>query len=503
MINTFFDRLAERAKKIDSLLCIGLDPRVPDDLDQDSAMGVIVQQNKDLIAATKELALAYKPNIAFYEAWGEAGLMALRSTLGFIPEDIPIILDAKRGDIGATSEAYAKAAFEQWGADAVTVAPYMGSDSVKPFLNNDGKAVFVLCKTSNPGASDFQELMVHEAGTRNEPVPLYVQTARTALTWGDQIGLVVAANDGEALRAIRQEFPDTWLLAPGIGAQGGSIYDAVAAGLSAEGSGILLVIARSIANAPDPALAANNALLEFRAARDRVLNNRRLHGKNPVSNRQKSGPQVDASVAGLRHELLKGLVETGCFKTGDFILKSGLHSPFYIDLRRVISDVRILRIAGRAYAALIRDLREKRGLKFDRIAGIPIAALPLASATSLETGIPMIFPRIQQKDHGTGNLIEGEFKAGERVLLLDDLITTGKSKIEAIEILRNAGLEVKHLVVLIERGKAGRRDMDREKVELYSFADIEDFLPVCRAMGVLNDDIDIAVQKFLADEGQK
>ena len=160
----FFERVGQRAKSIDSVLCVGLDPRVPEGISGDEATKFIVDTNKALIDATAAVAAAYKPNIAFYEAWGEAGLLALRATLGHIPSDIPVILDAKRGDIGATAEAYAQAAWEQFHVDAITVSPYMGFDSVEPFSRDPEKGIFVLCKTSNPGANDFQMSNAGAAG---------------------------------------------------------------------------------------------------------------------------------------------------------------------------------------------------------------------------------------------------------------------------------------------------------------------------------------------------
>jgi len=463
----FFDRLEASCRKKDSLLCVGLDPRV-EATDPAEARGKIVAANRALIEATLPFAAAYKPNIAFYEAWGPEGLMALEETLDLITDDTPVILDAKRGDIGPTAEAYAQASFRHPAVGSVTIAPYMGRDSVDPFLKKPGKAVFVLARTSNPSAVEIQDLKYKKA-------PLYLKMARIAAGWDRRVGLVVAGNDEKALQILREALPDTWFLSPGIGAQGGTMAGAVAAGLRADGLGILTAASREISQADKPAAKARDLRDQLNEARAKVLSDR------------KAAP---AAMTKLKRKVLEGLIRTECFKLGEFVLKSGIKSPFYVDLRRVASDPKVLKLAGKAYAQLMRDL------DFVRVAGIPVAALPLASAASLETGTPMIYPRIPPKAHGTGNNIEGEWKAGERVLLLDDLITTGKSKQEAIEVLRGEGLVVTDLVVLLERGAAGRQDMEASGVKLHAFAQIEEFFAVARDLGLIDNDKEAELLRF-------
>jgi uridine monophosphate synthetase len=476
----FFQKLEERSAGIKSLLCVGLDPRHAIQPGSDAAESLtgMIEENKRIIEATADLALAYKPNIAFYEALGAPGIQALEVTLELIPDEIPVILDAKRGDIGATALAYAQAAFGLHDVDAITLSPYMGKDSIEPFIKDPRRGAFLLCRTSNPGGADLQ--LLEDAGGR----PLFLNVADLAASWGKNVGLVVAGNDIEALRAIREEHGDVWFLSPGIGAQGGSMEDAVAAGINDRGSGILPVVARGISQADDPGRAARKFVDELNAAREKALSGRRSAGNGVVSGAV-SGENALRSADPLKQRVLGGLIDAECFKTGEFTLKSGEKSPFYIDLRRVMSYPSLMRDVARAYARLIRELQAE-GEEFDAIAGIPVAGLPLSQAASLETGIPMVFPRMNAKSHGTGNTVEGRWKPGDRVLLLDDLITSGKSKIEALEILRGAGLKVDKLVVLIERGARGRKDMEEAGVDLRSFAEIHEFLPLCQDRGLIS-----------------
>ena len=457
----FFEKLEKVCQEKESLLCVGLDPRV-DFKSPGDALRSIVDQNRTIIEATLPYTVCYKPNIAFYEVFGPEGLKALQETLTYIPREVPLLIDAKRNDIGSTAQAYADSIFDFYKADAVTLSPYMGRDAVDPFLDKgDDHGVFLLCRTTNPGAHAIQDLQVKLPGNVSED--LYITTARKCVSWGSQIGLVVAGNDTEALRRVRQTCPDTWFLTPGIGTQGGDMLEAVSAGCRKDGMGILPNVSRGIAGAKDPGLAA-------REYRDKLNEARKLIGSSEAY-----------SVKDFRKQnIMKGLIKTECFRVGEFTLKSGKKSPFYIDLRRVSSDASLLAQVAKGYAVLIKDM------KFDRVAGIPVAALPLATAVSLETGIPLIYPRMTMKAHGTGNRIEGEYKKGEKVLLLDDLITTGKSKVEAIEILRDAGLVVTELAVLLERGVQGRKDMEAEGINLHSYAHVRELLTPCHELGLID-----------------
>jgi orotidine-5'-phosphate decarboxylase len=267
---TATDKLSLASQQNSSLLCIGLDPdldRMPAQLrDRDDP---IVAFNRAIIEATADLACAYKPNLAFYEAHGLYGWQALERTIAAIPSHIPVILDAKRGDIGNTARLYARALFAQLGADAVTVNPYMGRDSIQPFVDVPGKLTFLLAATSNPGAADFQE------ARDGHGLPLYRQVARLAAELDGHpgsVGLVAGATDPTRLAAIRSDAPDLWLLLPGVGAQGGDLESSLAAGLDARGGGVLVNASRSVlyaSSGSDFAPAARQAAMELRDAINR------------------------------------------------------------------------------------------------------------------------------------------------------------------------------------------------------------------------------------------
>jgi uridine monophosphate synthetase len=260
---SFAEKLTERYNRINSLLCVGLDPR-PADLSftVDSPNPRIIAIKilafvKKIINSTQDLALAYKANSAFFEQFGIGGHIALASLRGYIPTDIPFILDAKRGDIADTADAYATAVFEQIHADAVTVNGYLGSDGVLPFAYYPEHGVFVLCRTSNPSAGEIQDL--------DAVVPVYIRQAGLARKWNtvNNIGLVVGANCPQEMENVRRTCPDMWILAPGVGAQGGYIEQALRAGYTDFG-GILINVGRGISNAKYPREAALGYVQQMR-----------------------------------------------------------------------------------------------------------------------------------------------------------------------------------------------------------------------------------------------
>jgi len=239
---SFTQKLREAARKNRSLLCLGLDP--------DPALMPpvsVLDFNKAIIESTADLVCAYKPNLAFYEALGVEGMEVLQKTLECIPPDIPVIGDAKRGDVGHTARAYAKALYEVLRFDAVTVNPYLGQDSILPFLEYRDKGLFVLCRTSNRGASDFQDLLC--TSSQQETLqPLYVMVARRAREWNStgNVGLVVGATFPEELEQVRRICPEMTLLIPGIGTQGGDLQQAVLQGVDRMGERALFSSSRQV-----------------------------------------------------------------------------------------------------------------------------------------------------------------------------------------------------------------------------------------------------------------
>jgi len=458
MENSFFLRLEEACRQKQSLLCVGLDPRISIG-GNENIVSAIVGFNSRIIEQTDQYAACFKPNIAFYEAFGPEGLEALKETIALIPEGTPVIIDCKRNDIGQTAGAYAEAIFGYYGADCATINPYLGNESVLPFLEYSGKGLFALCRTSNPGSEAIQGLTVLKSSMN----PLYIEIALEVSNWGKDIGLVVGATDIEALIRVRRELPEIWILAPGIGVQGGSLEKSVSAGIRSDKLGLLTVAARMISQDPHPGEMAG--ILRERINSARLNHSSKGKVTSPtITVKENNDPE--------KQHLLKKIVDNDCLKLGRFKLKSGKISPFYLDLRKIISNPSLLAEIADAYIKLTENL------EFNKIAAIPVAAIPIATAISLKTGIPFIYPRIVPKNHGSGNRIEGSFSKGERVVLIDDLITTAKSKLEAIKILNEEGLIVSDLIVLIERDKKGRKELAKQGIRVHSYADIRELLAI-------------------------
>jgi orotidine-5'-phosphate decarboxylase len=263
----FIEKLLAASGNNKSLLCVGLDPD-PKLMPEVGAF----QFNREIIDATSDLVCAYKPNLAFYEALGINGMRELEKTIAHIPKRIPVIGDAKRGDISSSSEAYARALFETFGFDAATVNPYLGQDSIAPFTAYAEKGVFVLCKTSNAGSVDFQELLCAEPGTTGNALPLFELVAQKAKRWNSRgnVGLVVGATYPEQLKRVRELCPELPLLIPGIGAQGGDLAAVVRYGVDANGEKAIINCSRQIIYASKGKDFAQAARREALKLRDRI-----------------------------------------------------------------------------------------------------------------------------------------------------------------------------------------------------------------------------------------
>ena len=232
----FTQKLLSVSRKNNSLLCVGLDPdpALMPEVD-------VVEFSRQIIEATKDLVCAYKPNFAFFEALGTDGLRTLEQVIKHIPGDIPVIADAKRGDIGNTARKYAHAIFEVFGFDAATVSPYLGRDSVEPFTDYTEKGVFILCNTSNASAGDFQQLLCDSR-------PLFEAVAMKAAEWNvhHNVGLVVGATQPKSLKRVRALCPDMPLLIPGIGTQKGELSSTVRYGVDTNGQKAIINSSRQV-----------------------------------------------------------------------------------------------------------------------------------------------------------------------------------------------------------------------------------------------------------------
>ena len=274
MPQSFMHKLRDRWQQADTLVCVGLDPdpaKFPETFVADAGFDdgeALFHFCRDIVDATAEYACAFKPQIAYFAAHndGEAALQRLLAHIAATHPDVPVILDAKRGDIGSTAEQYATEAFDRFGADAVTLNPYMGHDSAAPFLRRDDRGCIFLCHTSNPGARDFQELQVDGA-------PLYQHVARTiAEGWNvhGNCALVVGATFPEELKLIRRIVGDMPLLIPGIGAQGGDVAAVVRNGTTADGTGLMINSSRGILYASSGMDYADAAGIAARELRDLI-----------------------------------------------------------------------------------------------------------------------------------------------------------------------------------------------------------------------------------------
>lgn len=434
----FFDKLLYAIERNQSLLYVGLDPD-PEVVDADKLRDWL----DSVIAQTADLVCAYKPILGFYQALGAPGLELLKHTLQKIPADIPIILDAKHSDIH-TSTVFARTAFEEWGVDAITLSPYAGLDHVAPFLVYPGKAVFVLCANANPSAAVLQEYPMPSQ-------PFYLHLVNEAKSWGtpEQLGLKVGAPTPEILARIRATAPERLILLQEDSAEEHDLATILAAGLDTQGEGLLVPVPPSIIEEP-----GQNIAQAVRQLRD-IVNEERLRVVQGNPTCELWLPNVCLLQSQPHRDLILQLYDIGCIIFGEHKQASGAVFPYYIDLRKIISQPQIFHQILSAYAEILKDLH------FDIIAGIPYGSLPTATGLSLRLQRPMVFPRKEVKAHGTQRAIEGNFRPGETVVVVDDILISGKSAMEGAAKLKAAGMNVEDIVVFIDH-EQGVKDRLRE-----------------------------------------
>jgi uridine monophosphate synthetase len=440
---SFFEKLNKAIASNQSLLVVGLDPN-PEMMpvaylrgNPNNLISGLQTWLQRVIEQTSDRVCAYKPTLGFYQALGVAGLELLDLVLATIPPDLPVILDAKHGDLN-TSTVFARTIFQQWGVDAVTLNPYAGQDQVAPFLVYPDKAVFILCHTSNPGAVNLQEYPT----TDN---PFFLQVVREAQSWGrlEQLGLEVGTTKPDILRNIRQLAPERMILIRSIWAEGGNLEQILQAGLNQNGEGLLIPVPQDLLSQEDLTQAVDNLNQEINQTRNQLI--------EVGSSCQLWTTNVCFLQQHPHQELILQLFDIGCLLFGDYVQASGATFSYYIDLRKIISNPQIFNQVLNAYAEILKNL------SFDRIAGLPYGALPTATGLALNLNYPMIFPRKEVKAHGTRRLIEGNFDPGEKVVVIDDILISGKSAIEGAAKLESAGLKVEDIVVFIDH-ESGVKD---------------------------------------------
>jgi len=431
----FFEKLNAAIARNQSLLFVGLDPNpemMPTRYAQpDEIIDGLWDWLQFIIAQTADLVCAYKPTFGFYKSLGAPGLELLHKTLTAIPDNIPIILDAKHGDLN-TSTIFAQTVFEEWQVDAVTLTPYSGQDHIAPFLIYPGKAAFILCCTSNQGAIALQHYPTPES-------PLYLQIVKEAKSWGtpEQLGLEVGTTDATVLERIRAIAPERVILARSIWAEGGcDLNQILTAGLNENGEGLLIPIPQYMLAIEQPAVAVESLRESVNRTRRQIVHDN--------STCDLWMPDVCLLDRHPYQDLILQLYDIGCILFGEFVQASGATFSYYIDLRKVISNPQLFHQMLNAYADILQQL------SFDRIAGIPYGSLPTATGLSLRLNHPMIYPRKEVKAHGTRRLIEGHFEPGETVVVVDDILISGKSAIEGAQKLESAGLKVNDIVVFID-----------------------------------------------------
>ncbi|MBD2363547.1 bifunctional orotidine-5'-phosphate decarboxylase/orotate phosphoribosyltransferase [Anabaena minutissima FACHB-250] len=474
----FSDKLQTIISQNQSLLFVGLDPNIemmPDIYKSQAIISGLWEWMQFIIAETADFVCAYKPTLGFYEALGIPGLELLHKTLAAIPNHIPIILDAKHSDLN-TSTIFAKTVFTEWQVDAITLTPYTGQDHVAPFLVYPDKAVFVLCCTSNPGAEALQQYPTKES-------PLYLQVVKESKNWGtpEQLGLEVGTTNSEVLSQIRAVAPERIIMARSVWGEGGNLNRILEAGLDSNGNRLLIPVPQDMLAKPNLSEEVKSLRAEINQIKTQVIQN--------ASTCSVWLPDVVFPKQHPYHDLILQLHDIGCIMFGEFVQASGAIFPYYIDLRKIISNPQVFNQVLSGYEKILKNLT------FDRLAGIPYGSLPTATGLSLRLHCPMIFPRKEVKVHGTRRLIEGNFYPGETVAVVDDILISGKSVMEGAEKLRSSGLNVQDIVVFIDHEQGVQKRLVENGYRGHAVLTISEITDVLHQSGRINDEQFLALSE--------
>ena len=479
----FFVKLTDAIADRQSLLVTGLDPN-PEMLQSWAARRGLAGRSflsqarhwiKAVIEATAPHVCAYKPSLGFYQALGPVGLELLLEVRDLVPRDLPLIIDAKHGDLNSSS-ALAHYLFKDLGADAVTLSPLAGQDIAAPFLLYPDKAVVMTCHSSNQAARQIQHYP-------NEEAPLYLQIVRETQLWAtpDQLLLEVGTSDPAILARVRSEAPERFLILRSLWGEEEKLDAMLQAGLGAAADGLLLPLPQNLLVEDDMASRAEALKLQIMAKRERWLENSE-RGDADTCALWLPGTQPAADPL---EGLIVDLFDIGCLLFGEYVQASGAVFNYYVDLRQIISDPNLFHRVLHAYATPLQ------GLDFDRIAGIPYGSLPTATGLSLQLHKPLIYPRKEVKAHGARRLIEGDFDAGDRVVVVDDILITGGSVLEGIAKLESSGLVVEDVVVFIDHGgdhdRQARERLAAAGYRCHSVLNIEQITTVLHRAGRLSD----------------
>ncbi|WP_315792078.1 bifunctional orotidine-5'-phosphate decarboxylase/orotate phosphoribosyltransferase [Fischerella sp. JS2] len=469
----FFNKLEAAIARNQSLLFVGLDPNpemMPTHYNStgDDIICSLREWMQFVIAQTADIVCAYKPTLGFYQALGTPGIELLQQTLAAIPPHIPVILDAKHSDLN-TSTIFARLVFDVWLFDAITLNPYAGQDHIAPFLLYPGKGVFVLCCTSNPAADKLQKYPTPES-------PLYLEVVKEARNWGtpEQLGLEVGTTAPEILALVRSLAPERLIMARSIWQENTNLNQFLSAGVNANSEGLLIPV-------PQDWLSRENPNQPIRALREQI-NQTRTQIISSASTCDLWLSNVCTLNTHPHLDLILQLYDIGCILFGNFVQASGATFPYYIDLRKVISNPQIFHKILNAYAEILKDL------SFDRIAGIPYGSLPTATGLALRLNYPMIFPRKEVKAHGTRRVIEGNFQPGETIVVVDDILISGKSAMEGAEKIKSVGLQVHDIVVFLDHEQGVKDRLREHGYRAHSVLTISEITQTLHQAGRINDE---------------